>query len=125
MKSKKWSCIEQCGACCKLEPYERLEALDALSSQDQDLYISMVGTDGWCKYYDKPNKKCNIYEDRPLFCKVSQLSTIFNIPIQQANDFAIKCCKQHIKYIYGPKSKVMKRFSNKINLDNKDSNRND
>ena len=69
----KWTCIDNCGACCKLAPNEREEAINALSEKDVRVFLSMVGEDGWCIFYNKLNRKCNIYKDRPTFCNVKNL----------------------------------------------------
>ncbi len=111
LKEEKWNCIKHCGACCKLDPVARISALQALSKEQQDLYLSMAGQDGWCKYYDKSSHKCTIYKDRPFFCKVENLDKIFNISVKNKSTFAIKCCKEQIRDIYGGRSKVMKRYS--------------
>ncbi len=105
-----WKCTENCGACCKLSPEEREDAISVLSNKDQDLFISMVANDGWCKFYDKSRRKCSIYNERPSFCNVRNLVKLFNISKDDFDKFAIKCCKQHIKHIYGGRSMEMKRF---------------
>ena len=71
---KSWSCIENCGACCHLDLAERDDLSRILSSKDIDLINSMTNKDGWCKYLDKSNKKCRIYESRPHFCRVSEFT---------------------------------------------------
>ena len=109
-----WKCTSNCGACCRLAPEERAEALSALSDDQIEKYLSMVGEDGWCRHLDKWTKKCLIYENRPDFCKVKSMSSLFKISDVDANDYAIKCCKSHIKSIYGGKSVVMKRFTRNI-----------
>ncbi len=109
-----WSCTQNCGACCKLSPDEREEAISVLSANDQKLFLSMVGEDGWCTFYNKNTRNCKIYSSRPSFCNVKNLVKMFNIDIEQFDEYAIKCCKQHIKHIYGPRSKEMKRFVKNI-----------
>ena len=74
---KSWSCIENCGACCKFDLSERSNLKDKLSNEDKKLIKSMSSRDGWCKHLDKKNKKCLIYEERPHFCRVDQFSTSF------------------------------------------------
>ena len=108
--SQEWSCIENCGACCKLSPNEREEAISALSENEVRIFLAMVGEDGWCTFYNKLTRKCNIYKERPSFCNVKNLLNIFNITSISFDKFAIQCCKQHIKNIYGPRSLEMKRF---------------
>ena len=114
IKTNNWTCIENCGACCKLAPQERIEALSVLDLDQQKKYLELVLPDGWCKYFDKSNKKCKVYEARPNFCNVKYLSKLFFINQQNIDEFAIKCCKQQIKHIYGTRSKTMKRFTRSI-----------
>ena len=114
LKTEKWDCVKGCGACCKLDPYKRIDAIKVLTVEEQNIYMKMVGEDGWCVYYDKLNRKCNIYKKRPSFCRVSNISKTFKIKSIESNNFAIKCCKQNIKEIYGGRSKVMKNFNKNI-----------
>ena len=64
---KSWTCIENCGACCKFDLNERSELADKLNKDDIALINSMTAKDGWCKNLDRENKKCLIYETRPQF----------------------------------------------------------
>ncbi len=74
-----WSCIQNCGACCKLSPDEREEAFSVLSAEDQKLFFSMVDVDGWCIQYNKNKRTCNIYSSRPSFCNIKSLIKLFNL----------------------------------------------
>ena len=107
---KSWSCIENCGACCKFNLSERTALEDKLSLQDMALIKKMTSNDGWCKHLDKTNKKCLIYETRPHFCRVSDFSTTFKEYFKFGDKFLIDCCKQHISSNYGYKSQEMKLF---------------
>ena len=111
---KSWSCVENCGACCKLDLTERVDLENKLTSNDIDLINSMMNKDGWCKYLDKDNKKCNIYETRPHFCRVTEFSIGFKEYLKNGDKFLIDCCKQHITSIYGSKSDQMKNFKTVI-----------
>jgi len=110
-----WSCIHQCGACCRLAPEERQEALDVLSEEQRKLYLEMVGPDGWCRHYDSGGRRCRIYSTRPDFCDVRHLSKLFGVSVDQADAFAISCCKQQIRSIYGGRSKELRRFKRSMN----------
>ena len=88
-KSKKWTCISNCGACCRLAPLERVQAIEALDEKQLELYASMVGSDGWCRFYDTGSRKCRIYNERPDFCDVRTLSILFGIEEQNLNSFSI------------------------------------
>ena len=61
-------------------------------------------------FFNKDNRKCNIYSHRPDFCKIKNLVKLFNIATDEFDNFAIKCCKEHIKDIYGSQSKEMNNF---------------
>ena len=114
---KSWSCIEKCGACCKLDLSEREDLTTILSSNDISLINSMTTKDGWCKYLDRDNRKCMIYETRPHFCRVNEFSSLFKKYLKNGDKFLIDCCKQHISSIYGSKSEQMKTF--KMSVSNK------
>ena len=107
---KSWTCIENCGACCKFDLDERNDISDKLKKEDIALIQSMTGKDGWCKNLDRENKKCLIYENRPHFCRVNDFSISFKEYLKSGDKFLIDCCKQHISSNYGFKSKEMKKF---------------
>ncbi len=80
-ETPQWSCIKHCGACCRLAPEERADALAALSEEQQRTYLAMVGPDGWCIHYDTGSQRCTIYEERPDFCRVSGLGRLLTFPM--------------------------------------------
>ena len=112
--SLNWQCIQGCGSCCKLAPDERSEALQALDDYQMSIYLDMVGVDGWCKNYDQATKRCLIYNERPEFCNVKNLVKLFKIDKKDLNLFAIECCRDNIKSIYGDRSEVMDKFEKAI-----------
>ena len=116
MKQRKlqWKCVTSCGACCRLAPNERTEALEALNDQQREIYMKMVGNDGWCLHYDKSSRTCQIYENRPEFCKVSSLKELFANKEIDGETFAIQCCRQQIRSIYGGRSPELKRFERNL-----------
>ena len=114
---KSWSCIENCGACCKFDLSERADLSSKLNSKDIALITSMISKDGWCKYLEKSNRRCTIYESRPYFCRVGKFTTKFKGYRKDGDKFLIDCCIQHITSIYGNKSKQMKSF--KLNITKK------
>jgi len=110
-RSEHWTCISGCGACCRLDPDRRPEALDALNPDQRQLYLSMVGDDGWCRHYDTGGRKCRIYHDRPDFCQVANLVTLFGDGCGSTPDvLAIRCCTEQIRSESGGRGRVMKRF---------------
>lgn len=122
-QSPQWQCISGCGACCRLDPEQRQEALEALSPQQRQAYLAMVGADGWCVHYDSGGRRCRIYQERPDFCQVSNLLTLFAPELPpagpenwgaEAHALAISCCRQQIRSEYGARGKVMRRFERAI-----------
>ncbi len=108
-----WQCISGCGACCRLDPALRQDAIDTLQPEQQQRYRELVGADGWCVHFDTGRRNCRIYEDRPDFCQVTNLLQLHGVgPLgsPQADSFAIACCQQQIRAEYGGRGKVMKRF---------------
>ncbi len=111
-----WQCIAGCGACCRLDPALRQDALDALSPEQQQQYLAMVGPDGWCIHFDTGGRRCRIYDDRPAFCRVKNLVSLFAGAAESAHGpidgdaLAIACCKQQIRSEYGGRGRVMGRF---------------
>jgi Fe-S-cluster containining protein len=105
-----WSCISGCGACCRLDPEERSEALEALNPRQRETYLSMVGADGWCRHFDTGSRRCRIYSERPDFCQVSQLAGLFGVPAAESEAFAIRCCQQQIRSEFGGRSRELRRF---------------
>jgi len=107
---KSWTCIENCGACCKFDMNERSDLANKLNKEDIALINSMTANDGWCKNLDRENKKCLIYETRPHFCRVSEFSTSFKGYLKSGDPFLIDFCKQHISSNYVYHSTEMKSF---------------
>jgi len=116
-----WTCISGCGACCRLDPDGRPEALEALNAEQRQLYLSMVGEDGWCRHYDTGARRCRIYEDRPDFCHVANLLPLFaDGACLDADALAIRCCKEQIRSEYGGRGRVMRRFLRAVRRSNND-----
>ncbi|MFO7630631.1 MAG: YkgJ family cysteine cluster protein [Prochlorococcaceae cyanobacterium] len=110
-----WTCINSCGACCRLDPGARPEALEALDADQQQQYLAMVGEDGWCIHFDTGARRCRIYEQRPDFCRVSNLMALFGSETNaEADGLAIQCCRQQIRSEYGGRGRVMRRFEQAI-----------
>ena len=111
---QKWKCITNCGACCRLDPTERIEAIESLSPSQAEKYLSMVGENGWCIHYDTGRRRCKIYSDRPDFCRVSNLDKFFEVDVNDSSPCAITFCHQQIRSIYGGRSKEMRRFKREV-----------
>ena len=115
-RKEKWRCVENCGACCHLDPQDRPDLAEYLSAEELELYLSMVGADGWCINFDRETRKCTIYEQRPRFCRVQPdiFQDMYQIEITEFNDFAIACCRQQITGVYGEDSREMTRYNQEI-----------
>lgn len=115
-KVGKWQCVSGCGACCNLTPEERPDLAEYLSSEELELYMSMVGDDGWCINYDHEERKCQIYEQRPRFCRVQPdiFEAMYGVETTEFNEFAIACCQQQIAGVYGDDSPELERYNQAI-----------
>lgn len=113
-----WRCIERCGACCNLDPSDRPDVEDYLSPEDWQLYLSLVGDDGWCIHYDRLTRRCGIYEDRPRFCRVQAdvFAELYDIEPEELNDFAITCCQEQISAVYGEQAWELQRFNHEVGV---------
>lgn len=137
-----WQCIAGCGACCRLDPALREDALDALNPEQRQAYLALVGADGWCIHYDTGGRRCRVYSERPDFCRVSNLVALFAPELQGAGPLepspeaepteraersdapagwteaehalAIACCTQQIRSEYGGRGRVMRQFQRAI-----------
>lgn len=105
-----WTCIAGCGACCRLDPSLRQEALAALDREQREAYLALVGPDGWCRHYDTGGRRCRIYDGRPDFCRVGNLTGLFGVQGQAFDELAIRCCLQQIRSEYGGRGREMRRF---------------
>lgn len=115
-KLGKWQCVANCGACCNLTPADRPDLAEYLSKEELEQYNSMVGEDGWCINYDQESRKCQIYEQRPHFCRVQPdiFHTMYGVEIAEFNEFAIACCQQQITGVYGKDSEELARYEEAI-----------
>ena len=116
-KLGKWQCVSQCGACCNLTPEDRPDLTKYLSSEELELYMSMVGEDGWCINYDHHTRKCQIYKERPHFCRVKPdiFEDMYGVEATEFNEFAIACCQQQIIGVYGRDSEELERYNKSVN----------
>jgi Fe-S-cluster containining protein len=111
-----WQCISSCGACCHLAPQDRPDLPDYLTPAQLGQYLALVGEDGWCINYDKATRTCLIYNDRPDFCRVTPATfeAMFGVSPDDLDEFAIACCQDHIRDIYGEQSTELARFNQAV-----------
>ena len=111
-----WRCISNCGACCNLDPSDRPDLDNYLTPEELTVYLSMVGDDGWCINFNHDLRKCDIYEDRPRFCRVQHdtFGSMYNVPEEDFEEFAIDCCHQQIEVIYGEESPEMISYQEQV-----------
>ncbi|GJN31555.1 hypothetical protein PR202_gb19966 [Eleusine coracana subsp. coracana] len=115
----RWKCASGCGACCKLDKGPDFPAPDEIFADHPDhleVYKSMIGTDGWCTNYDKSTRTCNIYEDRPFFCRVEPkvFDEFFGVARSRFDREACSACVDNIKMVYGEESTELKNFKRLI-----------
>jgi len=109
MFSPAWACMANCGACCYLAPEER--NLEGLSDADRALYTSMAGEDGWCTHFDKETRLCGQFEERPGFCRIENLGSMYGMEDEEEmGDFAADACRDHIDSLFGEKSSQIQAF---------------
>jgi uncharacterized protein len=113
-----WQCVKHCGACCQLDPTDRPDLDQYLMPDELELYLSLVGEAGWCIHYSHTARECQIYADRPRFCRVEAdvFQDLYGIEPEELNDFAIECCQQQIEGVYGDRSLEMLRFERAVGL---------
>ncbi|MFE1747964.1 YkgJ family cysteine cluster protein [Coleofasciculus sp. H7-2] len=111
-----WRCVKQCGACCHLDPADRPDLDKYLAPEELQLYLSMVGEGGWCVNFDRDTRECQIYQDRPRFCRVQAdvFEELYAIEPEELNDFAVECCREQIEGVYGDRSLEMIRFNQEV-----------
>jgi uncharacterized protein len=116
----KWQCISNCGACCHLDPSDRPDLAEYLTPAQLQVYLSMVGVDGWCINFEQSSRTCKIYADRPRFCRVEPqiFEEMFEIEATELDEFAIECCREQIDDRYGEYSLEQLRFEQTINFIN-------
>ncbi|EYU38495.1 hypothetical protein ABFS82_12G136700 [Erythranthe guttata] len=117
-KDPVWQCIQNCGACCKLDKGPSFPSPEEVFDEPSDieLYKSLVGEDGWCIHYDKSSRKCSIYNERPYFCRVEPeiFHTLYGIDPKKFNKEACSCCVDTIKAVHGTESQELENFNNAI-----------
>ncbi|VEP12662.1 putative Fe-S oxidoreductase [Hyella patelloides LEGE 07179] len=108
-----WCCVANCGACCNLTPEDRPDLEEYLTAEELEIYLGMVGKDGWCINLDKDTRKCLIYEQRPRFCRVKPdtFQDMYDVAEAEFNEFAIACCRDQISGVYGNDSVEMKQYN--------------
>ncbi|CAM9939467.1 unnamed protein product, partial [Ascophyllum nodosum] len=71
--------------------------------QELEMFISMAAEDGWCVHYDKENRACTIYDDRPRFCRVEAetFGDMYGVEPEDMDGFCRSCCSDQIGDVYG------------------------
>ncbi|KAL6503146.1 hypothetical protein OROHE_023775 [Orobanche hederae] len=117
-KTPLWQCVQNCGACCKLDKGPTFPSPDEIFDDPSDIevYKSLVGEDGWCIHYDKSSRKCSIYAERPYFCRVEPeiFDRLYGIDKKKFNKEACSCCVDTIKAVYGTHSEELEMFNHAI-----------
>lgn len=117
-KDPQWQCVENCGACCKLDKGPDFPSPEEIFEDPSDIekFKSLIGHDGWCIHFEKATRKCSIYADRPYFCRVEPdvFLELYGIEKKKFNREACSCCIDTIKAIYGSKSEELDNFNQGI-----------
>nr|XP_043634049.1 uncharacterized protein LOC122605211 [Erigeron canadensis] len=113
-----WQCINNCGACCKLDKGPAFPSPEEIFDDDSDvqLYRNLIGSDGWCIHYEKSTRTCSIYADRPYFCRVEPgvFENLYGIDKKKFNKEACSSCIDTIKAIHGSQSEELDKFKTAI-----------
>lgn len=85
---KKFFC-NKCGACC-----QQLKLFGKL-------YQYLDDGNGVCKYYNTEKNECNIYEKRPLICRVEEGYHAFfsHVPYDEYIEKSMESCKNLKQYL--------------------------
>lgn len=120
-----WQCVKNCGACCHLNPADRPDLADYLTPTELAHYLKLVGDDGWCIHYDQQQRICQIYPNRPRFCRVEPetFQAMYGINPEDLDEFAIECCQAQIEGVYGADSAEMERFQTALEISAQDGKR--
>ena len=72
--------------------------------------------DGWCKNFDKDERLCKIYDNRPDFCKVdrARFQQIYGVQEELMDDFCTYCCRNQISEVYGRHSTEASNYENAL-----------
>lgn len=68
LEPKPFPCTN-CGLCCNRKNYPVVGGSDQ-ALQDAGFPYEFNPDTGWCEKYDLANKRCSVYADRPLLCRV-------------------------------------------------------
>lgn len=113
-----WQCVQNCGACCKLDKGPSFPSPQDIFDDPSDvqLYESLIGPDGWCINYEKSTRKCSIYAERPYFCRVEPevFDLLYGISKSKFNKEACSCCTDTIKAVYGIDSEELQAFNHAV-----------
>jgi Fe-S-cluster containining protein len=104
-------CIKKCGACCHLGT--DMAGLDYIKDEgEREQFKSMVGSDGWCVHFDKEERVCTVYEDRPRFCRSGPevFEDLYKVPREEFVETAQEFCLDSIAEVYGDESQELDRY---------------
>ncbi|CAM9740168.1 unnamed protein product [Discosporangium mesarthrocarpum] len=73
----------------------------------------MAEEDGWCKHFDKQNRACTIYNDRPRFCRVEveTFGDMYGVEPADMDSFCVSCCREQIGDVHGESSAELNTFN--------------
>ncbi|CAM9989749.1 unnamed protein product, partial [Phaeothamnion confervicola] len=58
-------------------------------------------------------RACTIYEERPDFCRVTQVTfnRMYGVGVEEMDRFCTECCREQITDVYGKASPEMIKFN--------------
>ncbi|KAK4342958.1 hypothetical protein RND71_038774 [Anisodus tanguticus] len=115
-KEPTWQCVQNCGACCKLEKGPNFPSAEEIFDDPSDVEVFSFS------HYLSLNYefvfvivKCQdmIEFKRPYFCRVEPaiFETLYGIEKKKFNKEACSCCIDTIKAVYGSRSKELENFN--------------
>ncbi|KAG5584517.1 hypothetical protein H5410_044951 [Solanum commersonii] len=127
-KEPTWQCVQNCGACCKLEKGPNFPSAEEIFDDPSDIEAFCRNVDrlimnyvGWL-VVSGSRRKCLFYVvkyqdmielNRPYFCRVEPdiFETLYGIETKKFNKEACSCCIDTIKAVYGSSSKELENFN--------------
>ena len=97
-----------------------MAGLDYIKDEgEREQFKSMVGSDGWCVHFDKEERVCKVYEDRPRFCRSGPevFEDLYKVPREEFVETAQEFCLDSIAEVYGDESQELDRYLRAIGQD--------
>uniref|UniRef100_M1C7J3 Uncharacterized protein n=1 Tax=Solanum tuberosum TaxID=4113 RepID=M1C7J3_SOLTU len=115
-KEPTWQCVQNCGACCKLDKGPNFPSAEEIFDDPSDIEVGWLVVSGSrrkCFFYAVVKYQDMIEFNRPYFCRVEPdiFETLYGIETKKFNKEACSCCIDTIKAVYGSTSKELENFN--------------